>query len=189
MIDGIGGDLKANSFDTLPEHVAFDELKCVKNTEGNMSFVFIDNTSSQIVDILSDRIKYLRNYFLAYPLEIRRRVKTVTIDMCSPYIEVVQALFPNVKIIIDHFHLQALNRELNKLRIAVMNEFRKPNHRLYNKYKHYWRLFLTLREKLSTWHYQPFKLFDWFTNTGDIVEYLLNKRLHITSYSASGEQL
>lgn len=177
VIDGVGDDLKPSIFNPLPEHIAFDEFKGVKNTEGNMSFIFIDNTSSQIVDILSDRKKvHLRDYFLAYPLKIRQRVKTVTMDMYTPYMEVVQELFPNAKIIIDRFHLvQALNRELNKLRVAVMNEFRNPDHRLYNKYKNYWRLFLMPRENLDTWHYQPFKIFDWLTNTGGIVEYLLDK--------------
>ena len=177
VIDGVGDDLKPSIFDPLPEHIAFDEFKGVKNTEGNMSFIFIDNTSSQIVDILSDRKKvHLRDYFLAYPLKTRQRVKTVTMDMYTPYMEIVQELFPNAKIIIDRFHLvQALNRELNKLRVAVMNEFRNSDHRLYNKYKSYWRLFLTPRENLDTWHYQSFKLFDWLTNTGGIVEYLLDK--------------
>ncbi|MDK6734783.1 transposase, partial [Escherichia coli] len=76
--DGVGDDLKPSIFDPLPEHIAFDEFKGVKNTEGNMSFIFIDNTSSQIVDILSDRKKvHLRDYFLAYPLKTRQRVKTV----------------------------------------------------------------------------------------------------------------
>src|SRR5699024_11135907 len=90
--------------------------------------------------------------------------------------KVFRSFFLMQKIIIDRFHLvQALNRELNKLRVAVMNEFRNPNHRLYNKYKSYWRLFLTPRENLDTWHYHPFKLFDWLTNTGGIVEYLLDK--------------
>lgn len=43
-------------------------------------------------------------------------------DMYTPYMEVVRGVFPNAKIIIDRFHLvQALNRELNKLRIEVMN--------------------------------------------------------------------
>ncbi|KAF3298575.1 ISL3 family transposase, partial [Carnobacterium sp. PL24RED07] len=68
-----------------------------------------------------------------------------------------------------------LNRELNKLRIEVMNAFRVPDHRLYNKYKRYWRLFLMPRESLSSWDYQPFKLFDWLTNTGGILDYLLDK--------------
>ncbi|MFW3626269.1 transposase, partial [Aerococcus viridans] len=74
------------------------------------------------------------------------------------------------------FHLvQALNRELNKLRIEVMNTFRVPDHRLYNKYKRYWRLFLIPRERLSSWDYQSFKLFDWLTNTGGILDYSLDK--------------
>lgn len=119
---------------------------------------------------------HLRDYFLAYPLKTRQRVKTVTMDMYTPHMDVVQELFPNAKFIIDRFHLvQALNQRLNKLHVAMMNEFRIPNHRLYNKYKNYWRLFLTPRENLDTSHYQPFKLFDWLTNTGGIVEYLLDK--------------
>lgn len=177
VINSVGDDLKPSIFDSLPEHISFDEFKSVKNADGNMSFLFIDNTNSQIVDVLGDRRKnHLRNYFLAYPLKTRQRVQTVTMDMYIPYMEIVQELFPNAKIIIDRFHLvQALNRELNKLRVAVMNEFRNPDHRLYNKYKKYWRLFLMPREKLDTWEYQPFKLFDWLTNTGGIVEYLLDK--------------
>lgn len=123
VIDGVGSDLKPSIFDSLPEHIAFDEFKSVKNIEGNMSFIFIDNTSSQIVDILSDRRKlHLRDYFLAYPLKTRQHVKTVTMDMYTPYMEIVQMLFPNAKIIIDRFHLaRALNRELNKLCVAVIN--------------------------------------------------------------------
>lgn len=68
MIDGVGDKLKPSIFDPLPEHIAFDEFKGVKNTEENMSFIFIDDISSQIVDIFSDRRKvHLRDYFLAYP--------------------------------------------------------------------------------------------------------------------------
>ncbi|MFV8261722.1 ISL3 family transposase, partial [Aerococcus viridans] len=110
------------------------------------------------------------------PLKTRQKVQTVTMDMYMPYMEVVREVFPNAKIIIDRFHLvQALNRELNKLRIEVMNAFRVPDHRLYNKYKRYWRIFLMPRENLNSWDYQPFKLFDWLTNTGGILDYLLAK--------------
>ncbi|SPT62123.1 Transposase and inactivated derivatives [Aerococcus viridans] len=95
----------------LAEHIAFDEFKGVKYAEGNMSFVFIDNTNSQIVDVLGDRRKFkLRDYFFAYPLKTRQKVQTVTMDMYMPYMEVVREVFPNAKIIIDWFHLvQALN--------------------------------------------------------------------------------
>ena len=177
IINGAGKDLKPSIFDALPEHIAFDEFKGVKHAEGNMSFMFIDNTNSRIVDVLGDRRKFkLRDYFFAYPLKTRQKVQTVTMDMYMPYMEVVREVFPNAKIIIDRFHLvQALNRELNKLRIEVMNAFRVPDHRLYNKYKRYWRIFLMPRENLNSWDYQPFKLFDWLTNTGGILDYLLDK--------------
>src|SRR5699024_3244441 len=56
-----------------------------------------------------------------------------------------------------------------------MNAFRVPDHRLYNKYKRYWRIFLMPQENLNSWDYQPFKLFDWLTNTGSILDYLLEK--------------
>nr|WP_270371683.1 transposase [Aerococcus urinaeequi] len=93
-----------------------------------------------------------------------------------PYMEVVREVFPNAKIIIDRLHLvQSLNRELNKLRIEVVNAFRVPDHRLYSKFKRYWRLFLMPRENLISWDYQSFKLFDWLTNTGGILDYLLEK--------------
>ena len=51
VIDGASKELKPSIFDALPEHIAFDEFKGVKHTEGNMSFIFIDNTNSQIVDV------------------------------------------------------------------------------------------------------------------------------------------
>ncbi|WCG37214.1 transposase family protein [Aerococcus urinaeequi] len=113
VIDGTGKDLKPSIFDALPEHIAFDEFKGVKHAEGNMSFVFIDNTNSQIIDVLGDRRKFkLRDYFFAYPLKARQKVQTITIGMCILY-----------------------------------------------------------------WDYQSFKLLDWLTNTGNILDYLLNKNL------------
>jgi len=60
-------------------------------------------------------------------------------DMYSPYIQLVKAVFPNATIIMDRFHIvQLISRALNKTRIAVMNQD-KVN---YRKFKRYWRLFL-----------------------------------------------
>lgn len=93
MINSVGGELKPSIFDPLPGYIAFDEFKGVKNIKGNMSFISIENTSSQILDILSDRRKvHLRDYFLAYPLKTRQRVKTVTMDMYTLYMDIVQEL-------------------------------------------------------------------------------------------------
>ena len=59
----------------------------------------IDNISAHIVGILSDRRKvHLLNYFLAYPLQTRKYVKSVGSDMFTPYMEIIPVL---LLIIID----------------------------------------------------------------------------------------
>lgn len=94
VINDLSNDLKPSIFVALSEHITFDEFKGVKYSEGNMSFIFIDNKNSQIVDVLGDRKKFkLRDYFLSYPLKIRRKVKTVTMDMYVPSMEIVREVF------------------------------------------------------------------------------------------------
>lgn len=72
------------------------------------------------------------------------------VDIYTSYMEIVQALFSNTKIITDRFHvLQALNN----LCVNIMNLFRDTDHKIYNKFKNYDDYFLTPGEKLDTCHY------------------------------------
>ena len=82
------------------------------------------------MDIVENRQQqYLMNYFMTYSLKARRAVKTVTTDMYSPYIGLIEGCFPNAKIIIDRFHIaQHLNRVLNQIRIQTMNDLRYKSH-------------------------------------------------------------
>lgn len=107
-----------NNFSSLPENIGFDEFKSVKNSAGSMNFIFIDNDSKDTIDIVEDRrIHTLREYFSKYPIEVREKVKTITIDIYTPYIVLIEEMFPNAKIILDRFHIvQNLLRALNKLR-------------------------------------------------------------------------
>src|SRR5699024_12485629 len=91
-----------------------------------MSFLFIDNVTHQVLDIVENRQQsYLMNYFMRYSLQARRAVKTVTMDMYSPYIRAIKSCFPNAEIIIDRFHIaQHFNRVLNQIRIQTMNDLR-----------------------------------------------------------------
>lgn len=90
--------------------------------------------------------------------------------------DIIQRWFPKAKIMIDPFHIiQAISRELNKYRTQFMNSVRTKDERLYNKFKQYWKLILMKPEKLQSFTYHPFKLFDWLTNTQGIVDYLLDK--------------
>lgn len=161
---------------SLPDHLSWDEFKSVKSVDFSMSFVYCDAVTHRIVDIVASRKKgELTRYFQRFPLSVRKQVKTVTIDMYEPYIQLIPSLFPNAEIIFDKFHIvQALNRELNKDRINIMNTYRYKDQRLYNKFKKYWKLPLKDESTLISSTYKKFPLFDYLTNTQGIVDYLLS---------------
>lgn len=162
---------------TLPVHLSFDEFKSTNSVNAAMSFIFCDADSHQVVDIVQDRRLYsLTNYFYRYDRQERGKVQTITIDMYPPYIQLIKRLFSKAEIIIDRFHIvQALNREITRCRVHVMKEIRYKNPRLYNKYKRYWKLLLKDEANLKYTSYDKFPLFDNLTNTGNIVEYLIQQ--------------
>ncbi|MBB5149098.1 transposase [Ureibacillus thermosphaericus] len=47
----------------------------------------------------------LKEYFLRYSKKARDAVKTIVIDMYSPYISLIQEVFPKAEIILDKFHI------------------------------------------------------------------------------------
>ena len=78
-------------FNYLPKHLCFDEFKSVKSADGAMSFIFCDADTGQIVDIVEDRrLHVLNNYFMKYSKAARNAVRTVVIDMYSPYISLIR---------------------------------------------------------------------------------------------------
>ena len=171
IIDSFYLHYKAN-FNYLPKHLCFDEFKSVKSASGAMSFIFCDSETGQIVDILEDRrLHVLINYFLQYSKAARNSVKTVVIDMYSPYISLIKAVFPKADIIIDKFHIvQIFSRALNKTRIKIMNKDKKN----YNKLKKYWKLLLkdTSSINYTTYHYH--RSFKKLMREIDIINYLID---------------
>ena len=157
--------------------MCWDEFKSVASAESSMSFAYCDAITHQLVDVVQDRkMKNLVRYFNQFPLQTRLNVKTISIDMYAPYIEVIKRLFPKAKIIIDPFHIiQALNRELNKTRTRKMNQVRFKDRRLYNKLKRYWKLILKNRDDLQSYHYSYYRLLDCLTHSQGIVDYLLQE--------------
>ena len=136
--------LRIKPFDHLPEHLAMDEFKSVKNVTGAMSFIFIDNDTHEVIDILENRTtRFLRAYFERFDRKNRLKVKTVTIDMYEPYVRLFSELFPNAAIIFDRFHIvQHLNRELNKYRVQVMNQYRNKKGSDYTILKNNWKVLM-----------------------------------------------
>ena len=118
-----------------------------------MSFIICDSTAHKLVDVVRDRKSYsLKKYFHRFEPKTRLKVKTISIDMYLPYIQLIKEMFPNAKIIIDPFHiLQALNRELNRTRLRFMDKHRYKDPKLYRKLKH------SLRECIQDRDYIEFK--------------------------------
>ncbi len=93
----------------LPEILSFDEFKSVKSADGAMSFHMVDGKTGKTIDIVEDRrLSNLIKYFGYYSHKARSKVKLIVIDIYSPYISLIQKMFPDADIIIDKFHLTQL---------------------------------------------------------------------------------
>lgn len=160
--------------DHLPKHLSFDEFKY---KSGKMAFEYINAQTGDIIDILPGRDgRTHRPHFLSrYGLDTREAVETITIDMNSSYIGVIEEIFPNAKIIIDRFHIvQLLNRALNKTRIQVMNRLssKSEDQKKYRRLKKFWKKFLKSSQDVSHTAYKNYPLFELRTEGGIIDEML-----------------
>ena len=157
----------------LPKVLSFDEFKSVKSADGAMSFHLCNGETGQTIDIVEDRkLLSLLQYFSYYSFNARKSVKFIVIDMDSPYVSLINKMFPNAQIIIDTFHLiQLISRSLNKTRIKAM----KNNKAVYNKMKRYWKLILKDRNELDFSKWKKFTCFPHFMTEIDVVNYILDQ--------------
>lgn len=137
----------------LPEILCFDEFKSTKDSDGAMSFLFMDGKSHEILDIVENRkLSALENYFSDFSYKTRSQVQYIVMDLYSPYMSLAKRYFPNANIVLDCFHIvNIVNRSFNKSRIREMNLERTKNPKLYRMLKRDWKLylqdFLTLSDK------------------------------------------
>lgn len=149
-------------YHALPKHLSFDEFKYAK---GQMAFEYVNAETGDILDILDCRdSRTIKNHFIAnYQRRDLKKVETVTIDMNAGYVNVIQEVFPQAKIIIDRFHLvQLISRAMNMTRVRVMNSLRTSNGedmKKYRRLKRYWRLLLKYKRDLSHTEYKYYQLF------------------------------
>lgn len=129
---------------SLPKHIGLDEFKSVKDVTGKMSAVLVDTHNNRLIDIIEDRKQSsLIDYFSRFSKEAKASVETVTIDMYTPYLEVIKQCFPNAKIVIDRFQVvQLLNNTINIVRVQSMKGLQSSCPRDYRKLKNQWKLLL-----------------------------------------------
>lgn len=109
--NNIGVGVAARMFDhvshsrpTLPTILAIDEFK--GNAGRKFQCILTNPVTKEVLDILPCKITtYLKEYFLGYSLEDRRKVKYVVMDMSTQFAEIATFCFPNAKIVIDKFHV------------------------------------------------------------------------------------
>ncbi len=155
---------------TLPSYLLIDEVYAMANQDGNYVCMLVDFISGNTVDILPTRKKLdLLSYFRNIPMEERKNVKLVSIDMWYTYKDVCKSIFPNCNIAIDRFHLfQDFNRRITNIRIRAMNA-----NRPYHSTKKADMTVAQLEEEtLKSNRYYLLKKFNWLLmkNTNDTIE-------------------
>ncbi|WP_250787538.1 transposase, partial [Periweissella ghanensis] len=84
-------------FSWLPQHIAFDDFKSGSFAKAGMSVIVVDILRHRLLDVIKDRTNIV-GYFSQYNIEARRAVKTVTVDLFTPYRKAIHELFPNAVI-------------------------------------------------------------------------------------------
>lgn len=155
----------------LPIMMNWDEFKATKDTKGKMAFMIVDNKKGTIFDILDSRKSNdLEKYFKRFSRYERNKVRVISSDFYSGYIELSKKLFKNADIVIDRFHIvtQAYNA-LNITRVKLCYKS-NPN---YNKLKYYWKLIVKNELDLSE-ERRYSKHFKKDISQKEIVTYLVN---------------
>ncbi|MFA6661050.1 MAG: ISL3 family transposase [Bacilli bacterium] len=114
---------------SLPEIMCIDEIYTARISSYKYACVLLDFKTNQIIDIIPTRHKnYLRYYFGTLNRNAIMNVKTVIMDMYEPYRDTIQSVIPKALICIDSFHvIRQLNEAMKRIRIDVMNTFKKKN--------------------------------------------------------------
>lgn len=102
---------------TNSKYVSLDEFANRKGYKGYKT-TLIDLEHHQLLEIInSHKSEEICEALEKIPDDFRNGVEEVSIDMWGSFVSVVEKIFPNAKIVYDHFHvIQNINKELNKLR-------------------------------------------------------------------------
>ena len=86
----------------------------------------------------------------------------------------IREMFPNAKIIIDRFHMvQNINRELNKARIKLMNQYKNKKGSIYTVLKNFWKVILEDRDKVNSTKSFYSRSFKRYVTRKEVLDYIL----------------
>lgn len=124
--------LRERSDNPWPTRIGIDEHSWLKGKSGR-SFVslIVDYDNKKIFEAVEGKTALGLTESLAH-VPGRERVKEVALDLCDPFKKFAREMFPNAKIVADHFHVvRLLNPALNKARTEITGDKRShPGRRL-----------------------------------------------------------
>jgi transposase len=97
--------------------LGIDEIALVKG-QGNYLAVLVDLDTHKPIEIVqSRRIEDIREVLVSWGVELLSKIEEVSIDLWSPYKNLVEELMPNANVTADRFHvMKQVNDELDSMR-------------------------------------------------------------------------
>lgn len=97
--------------------LGIDEIALVKG-QGNYLAVLVDLDTHKPIEIVqSRRIEDIRKVLVNWGVELLSKIEEVSIDLWSPYKNLVEELMPNANVTADRFHvIKQVNNELDPMR-------------------------------------------------------------------------
>jgi len=80
--------------------------------------VVSDIDRGELIDVIDSHLQEeIIETIMRQPIEVRKNVKEVSVDMWGGFPKVIQEVFPNAQIVFDRFQvMKGVNKELNKIR-------------------------------------------------------------------------
>lgn len=99
--------------------LGIDEIALVKG-QGNYLAVLVDLDTHKPIEIVQSRRREdIREILVSWGVEILNQIEEVSIDLWSPYKNLVEELMPNANVTADRFHvMKQVNDELDTMRKA-----------------------------------------------------------------------
>jgi transposase len=93
----------------------------MRKGQGIFVTVVSDISEGNLIEMIdSHRCEKIIEVFMKQPIEVRKQVEEVSVDMWGGFPKVIKKVFPNALVIIDRFYVRkVVNKDLNKLRRAA----------------------------------------------------------------------
>ncbi|GAB4231339.1 MAG: hypothetical protein Tsb0021_09770 [Chlamydiales bacterium] len=111
------------------EFLSIDEFSIRKGH--NYMTIFVDIRTGCILHAVEGRSKHNVTPFLRELAKKAKNLKAIAMDMSGPFASAVTSILPNVDIVFDHFHVDALiNKSLDEIRRQQQNSLDRASQKV-----------------------------------------------------------